>query len=169
MPKSPGIWQFLVTLRRHWVSGWFNDTIRLLKLPMKSIVAAVFLLCAGVIYGVSPEKMEGLAFPNAVITIDGPQGHTSSHRVGEIPRDIQAAFIGKPELSHPELTETLSIGETNAGTISWRHVARTEFGDLYLIFRTLPGGKKDATSLLFDGTTAATWRSGDWRVTIRND
>ena len=50
--------------------------------------------------------------------------------------------------------------------MSWRHVARTEFGDVYLVSLTWPNGEREAATLLYEGHAEVSWRRGDWKIAV---
>jgi hypothetical protein len=137
---------------------------------MKTPAPIMCLLLATTLFAAPEDKREVPAFPSAVISIEGPRGHRSFRRADET---IRSAFplgsVKQMEVTGLEGSEDLSVDDKSAGSISWRHIARTEFGDMYLVFHASPDGKKEAASLLFDGQSEVSWRCGDWRISISKE
>jgi len=127
------------------------------------------MLCIAVLSAAPKEKQQGPAFPGAVISIEGPDGKKSTSQVVDTKHDdILPGFVGTLEVTGVERSTAISIDGKSLGEMSWRYIARTEFGDVYLVICSTPEGKKVATSLLFDGKAEVSSRCGEWRVSIQN-
>jgi len=136
---------------------------------MKLPIIIICVLWVAALRAAPEEKKQGPAFPSATISIEGSQAEKSLSQVIDIrPATILPGFVGELGVTNVEGSTTLSIDGKSVGEMSWRYIARTEFGDVYIVICTTPEGKKDATALLFDGKTGASAHCGTWHVSIQN-
>lgn len=133
---------------------------------MKITLLFLSLLCVAIFAAPANEAETILACPRAVIIIHGPTGLRARARVSE----NSGRLTGLP---NAPVTYQSALGRSDTdrdyGSVSWRHVVRTEFGDIYLVVFTSPSGKKEAVSLVFDGGHDVSCKRGDWSLSITQE
>jgi hypothetical protein len=133
---------------------------------MKTLPLFLMMFAAAAVPAMAKEKKEGVAFPRAIIAVEGPDQFRSSACISDIlPKGLELTSASGIEGTFVSRTEGTG-GKKSGSELAWRHVAQTECGDIYLLSFTKADGKREAGCLLFDGNAQVSWRGSEWLVSI---